>query len=82
MLKEISYLAVANETPAKSPIKAVGVSALSPTKSPRKSPISNIASPNNEQENKENSDFQIHMRSKLHRLGKLYSGKQYLKIRC
>ncbi|XP_018347343.1 PREDICTED: actin-binding protein anillin isoform X4 [Trachymyrmex septentrionalis] len=65
--------AVANENSAKSPIQAVAVSALSPIKS-CKSPISNIASPNNEQENKENSDFQIHnMRSKLHRLGKLYS---------
>ncbi|KYM87204.1 Actin-binding protein anillin [Atta colombica] len=62
--------AVTNENSAKSPIQAVAVSALSPTKSP----IRNITSPNNEQENKENSDFQIHnMRSKLHRLGKLYS---------
>lgn len=78
MLKEISYLAVTNENSAKSPIQAVAVSALSPTKSP----IRNITSPNNEQENKENSDFQIHnMRSKLHRLGKLYSGKQHFKIR-
>ncbi|XP_018396639.1 PREDICTED: actin-binding protein anillin [Cyphomyrmex costatus] len=67
--------AIAEENSARSPIKAVSVSALSFIKSPHKSPISKNTGPeNNEQDNKENSDFQVHnMRSKLHRLGKLYS---------
>lgn len=80
MLKEIFYSAatVANENSVKSPVKAVAVSAL-PVKSPRKSPVSkNIAPENNEQDNKENGQCEAYnVRSKLHKLGKLYSGKQY-----
>lgn len=73
---------MANENSAKSPIKTVAVSAL-PVKSPRKSPASkNAASENNGQDNKENGELETYnVRSKLHRLGKLYSGKQYLKIK-
>lgn len=76
LLKEIFYSAIVNENSAKSPVKVTAVSTL-PAKSPRKSPVSkNIASENNVQDNKENGEFETYnMRSKLHRLGKLYSGK-------
>lgn len=73
MFKEI---AATSENSVKSPVKAITVSAL-PVKSPRKSPVSkNIVSENKEQDNKENGEFETYkVRSKLQRLGKLYSGK-------
>ncbi|XP_025988888.2 anillin isoform X2 [Solenopsis invicta] len=65
--------ATANESPTKSPIKVTAVSAL-PTKSPRKSPLSKNTMSENAQDNKENGQFETYnARSKLHRLGKLYS---------
>lgn len=78
MLKETLYSAVVNDNSAKSPVKAAAVSAL-PVKSPRKSPVSKNAAPdNNGQSNKENGELETYnVRSKLHRLGKLYSGKRY-----
>lgn len=53
----------------------------SPIKISQKSPVpTNILSTNNEQGNKENGPSGSHdMRCKLHRLGKLYSGKQIFK---
>lgn len=80
--------AVVNEMSAKSPVKAAAVSAL-PVKSPRKSPVSkpvsvsksNTTSENNERSNKENSEFETYnVRSKLHRLGKLYSDDSTLEL--
>ncbi|XP_071558799.1 anillin-like isoform X2 [Temnothorax nylanderi] len=64
----------ASKNLAKSPVKPVVVSAL-PAKSPRKSPVSkNAMSENNEQDNKENGKLETYnVRSKLQRLGKLYS---------
>lgn len=78
MLKETFYSVAVSENLAKSPVKAATVSAL-PAKSPRKSPVSkNVTSENNEQENKENGEFDTYnVRSKLQRLGKLYSGERY-----
>lgn len=73
LFKEI---ATTSENSVKSPVKATATSAV-PVKSPRKSPVSkNVASENNKQDNKENGEFETYKaRSKLHRLGKLYSGK-------
>lgn len=65
-----------SKLPTKSPIKATTDSKL-PARSPRKSPVSkSSASEDNEQADKENGEFGIcNARSKLQRLGKLYSGK-------
>ncbi|KAL6257213.1 hypothetical protein P5V15_012140 [Pogonomyrmex californicus] len=63
----------ANENLAKSPVKTT---ATSPVKSPRKSPVTpkTTASFNNKQDNKENGEFETsNVKSKLQRLGKLYS---------
>lgn len=77
MLKETLYSTAASENIVKSPVRAIVVSGL-----PHKSPVSkNVASENNEQDNKENGEFQTYnVRSKLQRLGKLYSGKRYSKV--
>ncbi|KAG7205048.1 hypothetical protein KM043_005429 [Ampulex compressa] len=63
-----------NKTPTKSPIK-VSTETVSPAKSPKKSLSSKpVIEESNEQVNKENGESGIYnVRSKLQRLGKLYS---------
>ncbi|XP_076249759.1 anillin [Calliopsis andreniformis] len=68
---------IKNKTPSKSPAK-VSVESTppvkSPVKSPRKSVSKSISNENNEQTNKENGEIGLYnVRSKLQRLGKLYS---------
>lgn len=61
---------------AKSPIIKITSDSKLPVKSPRKSPAKSSTSEGNEQADKENGEFGIcNARSKLQRLGKLYSGK-------
>lgn len=66
-----------SKTPTKSPAK-VSIESTTPLKSPRKSVSKSIANENNEKVNKENGNVGINnVRSKLQRLGKLYSGKPH-----
>lgn len=67
-------LTAISKSPAKSPVKITNTNNTVSAK-PRKSPIpQSITSKNNEPDNKENGTCMV--RSKLQRLGKLYSGKQ------
>ncbi|XP_076387570.1 anillin isoform X2 [Megachile rotundata] len=62
-----------SKTPTKSPAK-VSTESVSPVKSPRKSLVKNNSNENKEDINKENGKVGVHnVRSKLQRLGKLYS---------
>ncbi|XP_076748828.1 anillin-like isoform X2 [Xylocopa sonorina] len=63
-----------NKTPTKSPAKLSIDNRISPAKSPRKSVSKNVANENNQTVNKENGEVGLYnVRSKLQRLGKLYS---------
>ncbi|XP_034176641.2 anillin-like isoform X1 [Osmia lignaria lignaria] len=72
-----ALLAQASVTKSKSPTKSPGkisIESVSPIKSPRKSVIKNNINERNEDKNKENGKIGVHsVRSKLQRLGKLYS---------
>nr|XP_012224702.1 PREDICTED: actin-binding protein anillin-like isoform X2 [Linepithema humile] len=70
----LEQAAAASEDSAKSPAKVTTSNTL-PAKSPRKSPMpQSVISENNEPDNKENGEIGTCMvRSKLQRLGKLYS---------
>ncbi|KZC05380.1 Actin-binding protein anillin [Dufourea novaeangliae] len=64
---------IKSKTPTKSPAK-LSMDSSSPTKSPRKSVSKNVNNDTEEQVNKENGQFGLcNVKSKLQRLGKLYS---------
>lgn len=75
LILKISFLVSKNKSPTKSPIKLT--TEESPKKSPRKySPSKTLVEEEAKQIGKENGDVGIsNVKSKLQRLGKLYSGK-------
>ena len=67
----LKFKVIKSKTPTKSPAK-ISTDSTSPLKS------TSVVIENNEQTNKENGEIGLYnVRSKLQRLGKLYSGKLY-----